>query len=73
MVVPLLNQMVLPRLVFRKLIDSVQEGDGPEEQEQLRLKENKKNNNLGSLVWLVVFHLLVVAPLLLVDGSRCDQ
>ena len=62
-----------PKASVPQVNDGVQEGDGSEEQEQLRLKENKKKNNLASLVWLVVFHLLVVAPLLLVDGSRCDH
>ena len=52
--------------------DGVQEGDGLEGQEQLRFKKNKKSN-LGSLVWLVVFRLLVVVPSLLVDGSKCDH
>ena len=56
-----------PKAGVPQVNDGVQEGDGSEEQEQLRLKENKKKNNLASLVWLVVFHLLVVVPLLLVD------
>ena len=61
-----------PKAGVPQVNDGVQEGDGSEEQEQLRLKENKKKNNLASF-WLVMFHLLVVAPLLLVDGSRCDH